>query len=341
MKKYKALIFLIPLYLLNSCNNDRLDIDVSGVDLKLVTKRLDKSIFPIDTANLGLKHEQLKKEFGKFADVYLSYILQTGGLKDLSTLPSLATDPVYDLVLTTQGGIDAMEKDIASQIELLESSFKHLLFYFPEAEVPAIVLMNSWFQYGVFTTDSTLAIGLDFFVPDTAIQKVYPPQFYAYMKQDMKPKFIATNAMYGWLFNKVFPTKGEENTLLDHMIYKGKVRYLLEAMFPSLSESVIMNYSEEELEWCYKKQLAVWRELTKIQADKTSFLYEEKKSEISKWISQGPFTSALSEEATDRMGEWIGLQMIRDFMRENPEVSINEMLEINSRKIFKYYNPKR
>ena len=125
------------------------------------------------------------------------------------------------------------------------------------------------------------------------------------------------------------------------MIYKGKVRYLLEAMFPNEKESTIMNYSEEELAWCYKKQLAVWRELTKLNEKNQPPIYEKRKSEISKWVAPGPFTSSLSEEATDRMGEWMGLQMVRDFMRENSESSISDMLNQNSRKFLKHYNPKR
>lgn len=341
MKKYILLIFLIPLYLLNSCTNDRLDVDVSSITLELDIKRLDKAVFPIDTNDLLIKHEALENEFGPFIDIYLGYMLQTGGIKDFNSLPSLANDPVYPLVLTSQKGIDAMQDDINTQISILKSGLKHFKYHFPKETIPEVILMNSWFQYGIFTTDSVLAIGLDFYVADTTVQQVYPPQFYGYMKKDMKPEYIATNAMYGWLYNKVYPITGNERTLIDHMVYKGKLRYLLEAMFPQTGEEIIMNYTKEELEWCYKKQLAVWRELTKVNDQNKAALYEEKKSEISKWVAQGPFTAALSEEATDRMGEWIGLQMVRDYMRENPETGIHEMLEQNSRKFLKYYNPKR
>lgn len=327
--------------MLNSCESDRLDINVTDSPIKLDVKRLDKTLFPIDTNDVNAKHIQLKEEFGNFAEVYLGYILQTKGLKDLNTLPSLANDKVYPLIMTTQSEILNMESEIVHQMGVLEDGFKHLNHYFPESITPEIVLMNSWFQYGIFTTDSLLAIGLDFFISDTIIQEVYPPQFYAYMKKDMQPDYIAVNAMYGWLYNIIYPITGDENSLLDHMIYKGKVRYLLEAMFPNEKESTIMNYSEEELAWCYKKQLAVWRELTKLNEKNQPPIYEKRKSEISKWVAPGPFTSSLSEEATDRMGEWMGLQMVRDFMRENSESSISDMLNQNSRKFLKYYNPKR
>lgn len=339
MKMYKHILVLILIISVSSCTTDRLKVDVSGSTVELKTKRLDKAFLPIEPDNLTEQANLIRNEFGGFSEVYFSYILQANSPSD-SVLYRLSQEDIYPLVMNIQDGINAMGAEVNDQLALLENGFSHLNYYFPNTFIPEVVLMNSWFQYGIFTTDSTLAVGLDFFVPDSALQRLYPPQFYAYMKTDMTPDYIATNAMYGWLYNKVFPSDGEENTLIDHMVYKGKVRYLLEAMFPDLDESTIMNYTEKELEWCYKKQLAAWRELTKLRADNTPAIYETKKSEISKWVAQGPFTAALSEEATDRMGEWIGLQMIRDYMRENPEVSIREMLTMNSRQISKYYNPK-
>ncbi|MFK7758308.1 MAG: hypothetical protein AB8B53_15365 [Flavobacteriales bacterium] len=339
MKMYKQFLVLILIITVSSCSTDRLKVDVSHVDLELTHKRLDQSFLPIQKESLTPQAEFIQTEIGGFSAVFFSYILQARNLSD-STLLRLSEEDIYPLVMEVQQGINAMESEINDQVQLLETGFKHLKYHFPETSIPEVVLMNSWFQYGVFTTDSTLAVGLDFFIEDSALQRLYPPQFYAYMKTDMTPDYIATNAMYGWLYNKVFPTEGEENTLIDHMVYKGKVRYLLEAMFPDVEEATIMNYTQKELDWCYKKQLAVWRELTKLREDNTPAIYETKKTEISKWVAQGPFTAALSEEATDRMGEWIGLQMIRDYMRENPEVSVNDMLTKNSRQISKYYNPK-
>ncbi len=327
-------------FLFISCEQDRLKIDVSGSDLRLDIKRWDKALLPIDTANTEVLYSRLLEDFDSFAPLYLGYMLQTQSPSTPECLYELRNDPVYPLTLQIQDGINQMESEVLEQEEKLNSGFKHFQHYFPEKPIPEIVFMNSWFQYGVFTTDSILAVGLDFFVVDTALHRLYPPQFYGYMKKDMHPQFLAVNAMYGWLYNQIYPFSGDESTLLDHMVHKGKVRYLLEAMFPEESEAIIMNYTENELAWCYKKQLAVWRELTKVREAASPLLYETKKSEISKWVAPAPFTSSLSEEATDRIGEWIGLQIVRDFMRENPEVSVVEMLEKNPRKLLKTYNPK-
>ena len=225
-------------------------------------------------------------------------------------------------------------------MELLEDGFKHLIYYFPNAKVPSIVLYNSWFQYGTLSYDNFLGIGLDFYVPDSALQNQYPPQFYRYLKEDMKPEHIAVTAMYGHIVNVVHPSSGNENSLMENMILKGKQRYLLEAMFPEVEEHLIMQYSKEELDWCYKKELAVWGELTKMQEGNTTTLFTEKRIDINRWIQPGPFTAALSEDATDRMGEWIGLQMVRDYMRKHKDITVDQLLPKTPTEIMKFYNPK-
>lgn len=341
MKKIFLFPILIGTVLLNSCNNDRLIVDVSDINVDFTALWFDKEFLPIDTTNSAQTISELKSKFGNFANFFLDTILQEGGVKNPRILQTLANDPFYPAVMEVQEGINVMEPDVKTELNLLEDGFRHLKYYFPNSNTPIIVLYNSWFQYGTLSYQNYLGIGLDFFVPDTAIQRIYPPQFYNYLKQDMRPELIASSAMYAHIANVVYPSQGNENSLLDNMIVKGKQRYLLEAMLPEMQEHLIMNYTPEELEWCYKKELAVWRELSKVQEDNTTTLFTVKKADINRWTQPGPFTAALSEEATDRMGEWIGLQMIRDYMRQNLDVSPVEMLDKSSSEIMKHYNPKK
>jgi len=51
MKKIFLFPILIAILLLNSCNNDRLIIDVSDIEVNLNVLRFDKEFLPIDTMN--------------------------------------------------------------------------------------------------------------------------------------------------------------------------------------------------------------------------------------------------------------------------------------------------
>jgi len=342
MKKALIFLVLIGIALLNSCNNDRLAIDISDIDLDLTVIRLDDGFLPIDTAESeSFAIENFAKKFRNFSNFYLDTILQAGGIHNPHAFKTLLDDPIYPLVLEVQNGINSMNSETESQLGNLENAFKHLKYYFPNTETPEVVLYNSWVQYGLLSYKNYLGIGLDFFVADTALQRKYPPQFHSYIKEDMTPKSLASKAMYAHIANVVYPASGNENSLLDNMILKGKQRYLLEASMPYEEEFILMEYTPQELAWCYKKELAVWGELTKIQDNNSATLFTERKIDINRWIQAGPFTAALSEEATDRMGEWIGLQMVRDYMRENKEISPVQMLDKSAAEIMKYYNPKK
>ncbi len=341
MKKVFLFLVLICIALLNSCNNDRLAIDISDIELDLTVLRLDQEFLPLDTVDSELKMNDLVSRFGGFTNFFLDTVLQTGGISNPMAFQILANDPIYPLVTEIQNGINLMNPEIEEQLDELENAFKHLKFYFPEAETPEVVLYNSWFQYGLLSYKNYLGIGLDFFVADTLLQRKYPPQFHGYIKKDMKPESMASRAMYAHIANVIYPATGNENSLLDNMILKGKQRYLLEATMPYESEDIIMEYTPKELEWCYKKEIGAWKELTKIQDDNSATLFTNRKIDINRWVQPGPFTAALSEEATDRMGEWIGLQMVRDYMRENLDVTPVQMLDKSAAEIMKFYNPKK
>ncbi len=341
MKKVVLFLVLIVMALLNSCNNDRLAIDISDVEIDFTVHRLDQNFLPLDTSHSSQFMEQLVNKYDGFFNFYLDTILQAGGVQNLEAFKFLAKEPIYPLVSEIQVGIDQLNPEIEDQLDKLKNAFKHLKYYFPNSQIPEIILYNSWFQYGLVSYKNYLGIGLDFFVADTALQRKYPPQFHSYIKADMKPEVIASKAMYAHIVNTIHPSRGNENTLLDNMILKGKQRYLLEASMPNQEEYIIMDYTPSELEWCYRKELAVWNELTKIQENNRASLFTERKIDINRWIQPGPFTAALSDEATDRMGEWIGLQMVRDFMRKKTEITLIEMLEKSSAEIMKYYNPKK
>jgi hypothetical protein len=48
-----------------------------------------------------------------------------------------------------------------------------------------------------------------------------------------------------------------------------------------------------------------------------------------KYTSDGPFTSVLSKQAPARIGHWVGWQIIRQYMNNNPDVSLEQLMQEN------------
>ena len=55
-----------------------------------------------------------------------------------------------------------------------------------------------------------------------------------------------------------------------------------------------------------------------------------------KYTSDGPFTSAFSKESAPRIGYWMGWQIIKQYMKNNPDVTLEQLMnETDAEKILK------
>ena len=73
-------------------------------------------------------------------------------------------------------------------------------------------------------------------------------------------------------------------------------------------------------------------------------LYTTDQAEIIKFTSEGPFTSALSKEAPPRIGHWIGWQLVRQYMNNNPKTSLQNLInEVDAQTILtkSKYKPRK
>ena len=46
-----------------------------------------------------------------------------------------------------------------------------------------------------------------------------------------------------------------------------------------------------------------------------------------KFTTDGPFTTAFSKEAPPRIGYWIGRQIIKQYVKNNPFVSLQQLMD--------------
>ncbi len=104
------------------------------------------------------------------------------------------------------------------------------------------------------------------------------------------------------------------------MVEKGKMYYFVEAMNPSLPDSVILGYSEKQMEWAKYNEGNIWASLVG-----DNLLYANKFNEYQQFFGDGPFTQAFSNDAPSRLGEFIGLQIVRSYMNNN-DVTLQELM---------------
>ena len=227
-----------------------------------------------------------------------------------------------DSTLSQTGILTASEKT-------LSDAFGRWSSHFPEAPVPDLALAYTGFNFSVYPTDKLLLIGCEFFIGgDHPSVKGLPPTLYPrYMQERMVPAHLTSDAIRGWLL--VHFQDGHYNTqgrLADELLYWGKVLYLARCLAPEIAPHHFMDWTESEWAWAQAHERQVWSELRKEET-----LYTRRRTDIQRWVVDGPFTKAGSvpQESPDRLGWYMGMRWAEDFMSRNQEVDLPGLMEQN------------
>ncbi|MBA3664863.1 MAG: hypothetical protein H0W61_11745 [Bacteroidetes bacterium] len=318
----RVIISLIAILLLTRCHPDKLDVDLSKVNVPpLKVLRLEEDLFTIEAENFDSASERLRARYGNFLEHYLSSFLNRGGSRDSLYKPAVLhftsdkdTRNCYSQVkkLFNQPQVDA----IASQANDCVKRFK---YHFPKRKIPSklITCLTGW-NYAAAYTDSALVIGLDMYLGDTSIyyQMLHLPQ---YRTRFMSTHSILSDLVRGWMITE-FDNTDPTTTLLNYTIFYGKIYYATSALLPQTHDSLLLAYTTTQLKYCKQNEKNLWGYF----AGKNR-LYENNLKEVQELTTEGPFTGAISKECPPRIAMWMGLQIVRSYMKNN-EVSLESLM---------------
>ena len=286
--------------------------------------------------------DKLIRVYGNFWEEYSEAILKIGPFNDPNTVRELRrflTDPS---ILETQAAIDTTSgsAERINKISLeLEDGFKRFHHLMPNEPVPDIILMNSAFHWAVFPREDYVAIGLDLFLghEHSVTLKLAPEVFPQYQKLRMHPDLITANTLKGWM-QVHFTNRGYNGQMLiEDMLYHGKVLWLADKCLPEFHDHLLMEWTPEDLVWASANEGNLWLEL-----QPQDVLFETNRNIYNRWLNQGPFTraGAVPQSSPDRLGIWMGWQMVEDYMNLNSDISIDELFdELDPTPFLKAYRP--
>lgn len=331
---------------LTSCEDNPVKkVDVSGREINFRSHRFDHDLFGADFSQPLAARQLLYQKYGSFLCDYMEVILQVAPCMPDSNFVALESFVRYPDMVQLQREIDLRynENSIAETNAAFKQAFTYWNHYFPDSIVPQVVYMNSGFNFSAFSTDSIVAVGLDFFLgaSDSITQLLSPEMFPRYFKEDMEPKYLVANVVKDFCWHQVnkIPARNKEAELIELLVHQGKVMYLCDAMLPFAEDSIKMNWSTAQTEWALEHTYDVWKVLA---TDKVMF--QRNFNENKKWIDFGPFTNVhnIPNSSPPQLGIWIGWNMVRQYMKEHPEVTLQQLLaDQEYSKIVKAYKPER
>ncbi len=325
---YFFIAFVALFFLFNACNSCRkrpfYEADISGIEIdSLRIFRYEEVLFNVNPFVLYEELVPHKEEF---------YFFLGEGIHDDENQQMLfdyVTDPLlielYNDSREVWADTDELERS-------LENMFRYYRHHFPEGEIPAIYTYISGIDYNlpVILEGDTLIIAIDNYLGSDYhyYEKLGIPR---YISQWMKPASVTADIVRIYAHKHLQDNSHRQENLLDNMITEGRKLYFLDCMIPHAHDSLKIFYTGSQLSWMENNEAFVWTYI--IDND---LLYSTDHNAINKFTGRAPFTSVFSRHSAPQTGSWIGWQIVREYMRRNPELSLQDLMaETDAREILR------
>ncbi len=323
LKAKQIYLIFISLLLLTACNK-RNKVDVSNIDVNVTIRRFDNSFDSLRVVPMAPKALQLQQQYGAFYPDFMQRILQAGSVKDTAYLATLRKVFASKSYADLKHEVDSIYPNLNKENTELTDAFRRVKYYFPKKNLPKVFSYVSGFQAQTAIGNGYAGIGLDLFLG--ARSKFYPAiieSFPHYISRFFTPENIAPRVVEGILREDMFPEPAENKTMLQKMIYEGKIMYAMDLMLPDVGDTTKIRYTTAQMDWANKFKLQIWGYFLE-----ENLLYSSDVLKNQQYFTDAPFTTGLGEknESAPRLGTWTGWQIVRQYMERHPDVSLSRLM---------------
>jgi len=316
-KIYSIVIILFILASFTSCvdseNSCTERPDINKINLDIAFEDLTEELINVNTQQKGLR---FTKEYPFVANYFFN---PTNQLSD-SAIADLMTDvfnhPSYKDTLYQEVG-QTFNSFNQLSIDFIEA-FKTYKHYYPDVSAPKVQYVLSGLQKDLFVSDTLISIAADYFLgPDARFVPLGLPE---YILKRYQKEYIVPMTML-LVTQEKNQTDPSNKTLLADMIYFGKSYYLAKQTIPCTPDSLLLGYSAKEMSDINKNEHIIWANFLE-----NDLLYESSHFIKNKFTGERPKTFEISNNCPGRIGLWVGWQIVKSYMENNPEVSLQELM---------------
>lgn len=314
----RKLTILLILATLVSCHKKeapykaKLDIKTEPYDLEF--DRYEDVLFNLDTADF-------QQELLKIQDRYRVFL--SGNLDDpdaVKYLKDFATDPyslnLYQKTKTAFPNLKEVEPTV-------EAVFAHFQHYYPEIGLPKKVFtcvtgINVEVP-PVQIIDNQMVISLDWYLNgDEVYDQIGMPK---YMQVRTNVATLAKNVAEQLYMCYLYEWR-KQGQVVGEMVFYGRRNFFVEAMCPTMPDSILLGYSQDQWHWAVDNEGQVWADIVGSKR-----LYDAGLDAYMMFFGDGPFTQAYSNDAPSRLGEFFGLNIIRAYASNHDDFDLKEFMK--------------
>lgn len=242
------------------------------------------------------------------------------------------------LQLLLQNAIETTFPTLTFLEDELSLLFQNLKYHFPEIKMPHIISLTNNVDYQVKTiySDSLLFLSLDTFLGSEHPLYEGIPLF---IRKEMDISYLPSQVVDKFADYYVSPP--EDRTMLAQMIFFGKKMYLQDMMLPHKEEALRIGFTAEALDWATANERYVWQYFIEKE-----ILFGTDPNLAARFINPAPFSKFyldIDNESPGGIGRWVGMQIVKSYIKNNPETPLERLLKLPAQILFKEskYKPKK
>lgn len=320
MKKH-ILFFALVLLMVSCKEENKVEEKVAAIPVPEVEiVRFDKIFFNSKPEDLP----QIKADF--------PYLFPEGNPDEvwINNMNDPFLRKLYDEVQVKFPNTTALKND-------LELFFKHIKFYYPEVSIPEVVaLVSDDLEVKSVYANKLVLIPLSLYLgKDNEIYQGLPK----YQVQEFEPTQILPDVVSSFSSGKIAPP--QDRNLLSLMVYYGKELYFKDMLIPDVADEQKIGYTKAQLDWVIANEAEMWRYFVE-----NKLFYDNDSRLPGRFINPAPFSKfylGFDTESPGRVGQWLGWQIVRAYVENNKNVTLQELLAADAKTIFdnSKYKPKK
>ncbi len=279
--------------------------------------RFDKAVHSV-IENSSLSDKELRDVYPVFYPIYIESILGLGNVDSIDCVKKMMeyfSNPdfqsLYRDVESTFSNINEIQKD-------LKTAFHRLQIYLPQLKIPTFYVHVSGLNQSVVVGEGFISLSLDKYLGEN--YPLYQNSFYSYERKSMQSSFILKDYLAAWYFSE-YPLSAHKPSLIDQMLYNGRLYYLYSLLLPKQSEYQLLGFTKDEFQWLEQHESYLWESLVNQQK-----LFDSDQVFISKWLGASSFSYLTFGEIPGKVGIWLGYRIIQSYVAMQREIILDDFL---------------
>ena len=289
--------------LLGCTGKSKLEREIAAIPMEVDIIRFDRKFSESDPEDLPV----LKKKYPQFFPEQYPDSIWIARMSDT-------------LQLQLNRAVNARFADNSEFEDELIPLFRHMAYYFPEFKPPIVTTIISDVDYKnkVIIADSLMVVSLDTYLG--ADHELYEG-VKRYIAKNLDFSQFGPDVVGTYARQLVSPPRNRD--FLSQMVYYGKQLYLRDLMLPEATDAQKIGYTEGEMQWAIENESDIWRYFVE-----NELLYSTDQKLGGRFLNPAPFSKfylQIDNESPGRIGQYIGWQIVRSYMKQN-DISVSRLM---------------